>query len=139
MSAHFAIKKAESFCHAFGLQVPILAAPMAGVSPPSLAIAVGNAGAIGACGALLMKPQAIREWASSVRTGTNGPFQINTWIPDPAPVRDLINEARICEFIGAWGPAVDTAAATTSLIDFEAQCEAMLDARPAIMSSIMGI
>src|SRR6266550_3993308 len=35
--------RADVFCRRFGLRLPILLAPMAGVSPPSLSIAVANA------------------------------------------------------------------------------------------------
>ena len=114
-------------------------APMAGACPPSLAIAVGNAGGLGACGALLMKPEAIRAWAAEVRAKTNGGFQLNTWIPDPAPVRDVAHEARVREFLGTWGPAVAADAGDAATVDFDAQCEAMLEAGPAIVSSIMGL
>jgi nitronate monooxygenase len=51
--------RAEGFCKRFGLKLPILLAPMAGVSPPSLSIAMMNAGSLGACGALLMQPSEI--------------------------------------------------------------------------------
>ncbi|HEX9237282.1 MAG TPA: hypothetical protein VF866_00825, partial [Xanthobacteraceae bacterium] len=47
----------------------------------SLAIAVANAGGLGGCGALMMQPEAIRQWAADVRAGTNGGFQFNLWIP----------------------------------------------------------
>ena len=44
----------SAFGTRFGLRVPILLAPMVGVSAPSLSIAVANAGGLGACGVLLM-------------------------------------------------------------------------------------
>ena len=131
--------RARAFCDAFTLRVPILMAPMAGASPASLAIAVANAGGLGACGALLMKPEAIRAWASEVRAQTNGSFQINLWLPDPAPVRDYAHEARVREFLGLWGPDVAPEAANVTPIDFAEQCEAMLEAGPAMVSSIMGL
>src|SRR3954464_13111178 len=106
MSDHPAIARAKSFCEAHNLEAPILMAPMAGASPASLAIAVANAGGLGACGALLMQPDAIRTWVSSLRTGSNGGFQINLWIPDPEPVRDLVAEAKIRDFLRNWGPEV---------------------------------
>ena len=46
--------RTDMFCRHFGLQVPILLAPMAGACPPELSIAVAKAGGLGACGALLM-------------------------------------------------------------------------------------
>ena len=57
-----ALVRAENFTRAHGLQIPILLAPVAGACPPSLSIAVANAGGLGSCGALLMKPEAIRRW-----------------------------------------------------------------------------
>ncbi len=132
-------QRADAFCKRFGLRIPILMAPMAGASPASLAIAVGNGGGLGACGVLLMKPDAIRTWAREVRAGTNGAFQLNTWIPDPAPVRDAAHEAAVRGFLAHWGPAVPEEAANVTPVDFEAQCAAMLEAGPAIISSIMGL
>lgn len=133
------LSRARAFCDAFDLRLPVLMAPMAGACPASLAIAVANAGGLGGCGALLMKPEAIRAWASEVRAASNGGFQINLWIPDPPPARDAAHEARVRGFLGQWGPPVPPEAADTALIDFEAQCEAMLEAGPAIVSSIMGV
>lgn len=131
--------RARAFCDAFGLRLPILMAPMAGASPTSLAIAVARAGGLGGCGALLMQPEAIRAWAADHRAQTNGAFQINLWIPDPAPVRDAEHEARVRSFLGQWGPAVSAEAADVTTIDFATQCEAMLAVSPALVSSIMGL
>jgi nitronate monooxygenase len=73
---------------------------------PSLAIAVANAGGLGGCGALLMKPDAIRTWSSDVRAGSNGGFQLNLWISDPSPKRDAAAEDAVRRFLGNWGPEV---------------------------------
>jgi nitronate monooxygenase len=81
-------ERTKDFCARFNLRAPILLAPMAGACPPSLSIAVANAGGLGSCGALLMAPDAIMAWANEVRAGTNGAFQLNLWIPDPPPRRD---------------------------------------------------
>src|ERR1700685_985093 len=101
-----ALDRAENFARAHGLQIPILLAAMAGACPPSLSSAVANAGGLGSCGALLMKPEAIKAWASEVRAGTNGGFQLNLWIPDPPPVRDAPAEDRVRAFLANWGPEV---------------------------------
>src|SRR5882757_10750788 len=92
------LDRAHRFCERFGLRLPILLGPMAGACPPSLAIAVANAGGLGSCGALLMTPEAILKWAAEVRAGTNGVFQLNLWIPDPPPRRDAAHEARVRDF-----------------------------------------
>jgi len=131
--------RTEAFCARFGLQVPILLAPMAGVSAPSLSIAVANAGGLASCGALLMQPQEIQAWADEVRAHTAGAFQLNLWIPDPPPMRDPAHETRLREFLARWGPPVPAEAADTRPPDFSAQCEALLEVAPPIVSSVMGL
>ena len=132
--------RADVFCRRFGLRLPILLAPMAGVSAPSLSIAVANAGGLGACGALLLSPAEIRAWADEVRGASTGQFQFNLWIPEPEPPRrDAAREAQLREFLGRWGPTVPAEAGDTSLPDFGAQCQALLDAAPPIVSSVMGL
>jgi nitronate monooxygenase len=74
-----------------------------------------------------------------VREGTNGKFQLNLWIPDPTPKRDMTAEEAVRQFLGNWGPEVVREAGNFTLPDFAAQCEAMLDAGPPIISSIMGL
>src|SRR6185312_13578414 len=138
-SSHPALARAEAFCRAYNIRVPILQAPMAGACPPSLAIAVANAGGLGGCGALLMEPAAIKQWAAEMRAGSNGGFQFNLWIPDPPPKRDAAHEAAVRAFLGQWGPAVAPEAGDVSMPDFAAQCDALLEAGPAIVSSIMGV
>lgn len=59
--------RALAFCQRHGLQMPIIEAPMAGACPVSLAVAVANAGAMGAMGALLSKPEAIFDWTAEFR------------------------------------------------------------------------
>ena len=134
-----ALARAHEFCERFGLQVPILLAPMAGASATSLSIAVANAGGLGACGALLMKPEEIAAWAEDVRAATNGPFQMNLWIPDPPPQRDREHEAKVREFLAQWGPEVAEEAGDTRPPDYAEQCEALLEVSPPILSSVMGL
>jgi nitronate monooxygenase len=133
------LDRATAFGVKYGLKVPILLAPMAGASPASLSIAVGNAGGMGAFGALLTPPEGIRSWVHEVRSRTSGPFQLNVWIPDPPARRDSDAEDRIRKFLEAWGPPVPKSAADIVPPDFAAQCETFLDLAPAAVSSIMGI
>ena len=123
----------------FGLRMPIVLAPMAGASEPSLSIAVENAGSMGSCGALLMRPPEILSWANEVRAAGRGAFQINLWVPDPPPVRDATHEERMREFLATWGPAVPADAGDATPPDFSEQCEALLEARPLAASSVMGL
>ena len=139
MPQHPALARAAAFCDQFNLRVPILMAPMASACPPSLAIAIANAGGLGGCGAVMMQPDAIKKWASDVRAGTNGGFQFNLWIPDPPPKRDAAAEAAVRDFLANWGPPVPPEAGNLVLPNFQAQCDALLEASPVIVSSIMGL
>jgi nitronate monooxygenase len=131
--------RATAFCDQYGLQCPILLAPMAGACPVSLSVAVANAGGMGALGALMTTPSGITEWVKVFTAQSKGPLQINTWIPDPAPRRDADAESRVRAFLAAWGPEVPAAAGDVVLPDFDAQCRAFLEARPRVVSSIMGL
>lgn len=133
------VGRAELFAAWLGIRLPILLAPMAGACPPSLSIAVANAGGMGACGALLMKPDEIAAWCAEFRSQSQSEFQINLWIPDPQPKRDAELERRQREHLAQWGPPVPETAAEGVLPDFDAQCRTLLDARPKAISSIMGL
>jgi nitronate monooxygenase len=86
-----------------------------------------------------MAPAEIVAWANEVRNASNGRFQMNLWIPDPSPVRDAVHESRVREFLANWGPVVAQDAGDATPPDFVAQCEALLEARPPIVSSVMGL
>jgi nitronate monooxygenase len=132
-------RRVKQFSDLAGIQMPILLAPMAGACPPALSIAVANAGGLGACGALLMSPEAILSWCDEFRLESSGDFQLNLWIPDPPPDRNSELEARQREFLASWGPPVPPNAGESVLPDFQAQCEALLAAKPRAISSIMGV
>jgi nitronate monooxygenase len=134
-----ALTRAEQFCRRFGLRAPILLAPMAGACPPELSIAVANAGGLGACGVLLMPAADIADWVARFRAGSQGAFQLNMWIPDPVPARDAAHETRLRGFLGQWGPEVPASAGDARPPELATQCAAMLEARPPVVSSIMGV
>src|ERR1700722_13025449 len=118
-------ERVGQFQSRFGLERPILLAPMAGACPASLSIAVQSAGGMGACGAVLMQPEEILAWAQEVHRDGSERFQINLWIPDPAPSRDPVREAKMRSFLAAWGPEVPAQAGDAAPPDFSSQCEAL--------------
>lgn len=134
-----AVAQAKEFSARLGIRLPVLLAPMAGACATSLSAAVANAGGMGACGALLMKPEEIAAWCADFRAQSQGEFQINLWIPGPEPKRDAELERRQREYLAQWGPEVPESATEGVLPDFDAQFRAMLGARPKAISSIMGV
>jgi nitronate monooxygenase len=114
---------------------------MAGSCPVGLAAAVANAGGMGGMGALLTSPEGIEKWVAEFRSRSNGSFQLNSWIPEPAPVRDRAAEKPVRDFLSKWGPPVPDEASNSNVSppDFETKWEAFLAAKPTAVSSIMGV
>ncbi|TQL69881.1 nitronate monooxygenase [Nocardioides albertanoniae] len=115
--------------------MPILQAPMAGACPPALAAAVAGAGGMGAAGVVLDAPEKISTWVREFRSRSEGPFQLNMWIPDPVD-DDPAKIAAAQGFLRGFGEPGPEQPPGPS---FEEQCEAMLEARPRVISSIMGL
>jgi nitronate monooxygenase len=86
-----------------------------------------------------MTPPEIVAWANEVRAASNDRFQINLWIPDPAPARDADREAQLRDFLSQWGPAVAPHAGDGTPPDFCSQFAAVLEARAPVASSVMGL
>jgi nitronate monooxygenase len=61
------------------------------------------------------------------------------WVPDPQPTRDPEHEEKVRRFLAQWGPEVALEAGNAVPPDFNAQCEALLNAAPPIVSSVMGL
>jgi nitronate monooxygenase len=65
----------------FGARYPIIQAPMATVSPPSLAAAVSNAGALGTIAGAALSADELRAAIREVRAATDAPFGVNLFAP----------------------------------------------------------
>jgi len=128
-------RRVEEYCDRFGLRLPILQAPMSGACPPELAVAVAEVGGMGASGVLLDSPERIAEWMEQFRARSQGAVQLNVWVPDP-PSDDQTRVDGAIEFLGRFGTPGEHGAAVPV---YEQQCEAMLTARPTVVSSIMGL
>jgi nitronate monooxygenase len=118
-SSPHARNRATTFCQRYGLEAPIIQAPMAGSCPPGLAAAVANAGGLGGMGALMTSPEGIAEWVAEFRSQSNGPFQLNRWIPQPTPARNPAAEKRMREFLSKLGPPVPDEVGDVQFPDFE--------------------
>ena len=62
-----------------GIGLPIIQAPMAGVSTPSMAAAVSNAGGLGSLGVAAVGFEAARRMIADVRALTDRPFNVNVF------------------------------------------------------------
>src|SRR4051794_5964748 len=73
------------------ISLPIIQAPMAGVSTPEMAAAVSNAGGLGSIGVGNVKAEGAREQIRQVRGLTDRPFNVNVFCRQPA-VADMQKE-----------------------------------------------
>ncbi len=127
-----------------GLALPIVQAPMAGVSCPALAAAVAEAGGLGSialgAGDALAAAAQIRD----LRARTNRPFNVNLFVhappaPDPAKEAAWIERwrGRFAEF-GATPPE-RLAPLYTSFAQDDAMLALLLAERPAVVSLHFGL
>lgn len=127
-----------------GLGLPIIQAPMAGVSTPAMAAAVSNAGGLGSIGIGAVDAAGARTMIEAVRGATNRPFNVNLFCHRPA-VRDAAKEAAWIERLrprfaahGAQPPAA-LAEIYRSFVEDDAMLAMLLDTRPAIVSFHFGL
>ena len=77
----------------FGLDIPIIQAPMAGAQGVDLAMAVADAGGLGSLPCAAMKPDQVRCEVARFRRSTHKPINLNFW-SHPAPQGSLAREVR---------------------------------------------
>ena len=75
-----------------GIDHPILQAPMAGAQGSRLAVAVSNAGGLGALPGALLGLDALRDELVAIRAGTDRPYHVNFFCHEP-PAADLARDA----------------------------------------------
>ncbi|MGG6429695.1 NAD(P)H-dependent flavin oxidoreductase [Acetobacter ghanensis] len=133
-----------SFIDQLGLHVPVLQAPMAGVSTPALAAAVCNAGALGALGLGAMDAEAARGMITELRVRTPQPFNVNLFVYKE-PERNLQQEAAWLEWLqplfAQFGTSAPTAlqAPYTSFADDPDMLRMLLEVRPPVISFHFGV
>jgi nitronate monooxygenase len=95
--------RASALMALFGLKYPIFSAGMSETAIPDLAIAVSNAGGLGAIGATLHVADVVRERVLRVKSATNRPFAVNFLLAfDPVTLPVALDAgAPIVQF--AWG------------------------------------
>ena len=90
----------ETFRARLGTSLPIIQAPMAGVSTPRLAAAVSNAGALGSIAIGAAAPEQARKMLAETRALTDRPFNVNVFC-HRAPREDV---TRNSDWLAALAP-----------------------------------
>lgn len=133
-----------SFVERLGLDVPVLQAPMAGVSTPVMAAAVSNAGALGAIGLGAATATTARQMIEQVRAGTSRPFNVNLFVhttPKGDPACDAAWLAWLQPLFAQYSAtAPDTLEAPyTSFADDPDMLRMLLEVRPPVISFHFGL
>lgn len=104
--------RAKAMMAAFGLTRPIFQAGMGGVASPTLAIAVSNAGALGAIGITNASADRTKALIAEVRAGTTRPFAVNYLLSFDLTTLDVALEAGAPIIQFAFGMPTSEAAAS---------------------------
>jgi len=132
-----------------GIDRPIVLGPFGGMSSVPLTAAVSEAGGLGSYGLYGLGPDRISAVAAELRERTSRPFALNLWLPfrragepEPGAPFDWADYDRavdglrpLFEETGAAEPAWPV----PPLPDFDEQLDAVLEARPAVLSVIFGV
>lgn len=127
-----------------GLSIPLVQAPMAGVSTPALAAAVSNAGALGSIAVGATDAAGARAMIAEVRARTTRAFNVNLFVhaepmPDPAREAAWLDwlAPRFAEF-GAEPPAA-LRTIYRSFADDPEMLAVLVEAAPPVVSFHFGL
>jgi nitronate monooxygenase len=132
-----------SLTHQLGIELPILQAPMAGVQGSDLAIAVSEAGGLGALPCAMLSPEAMGAELSRIRVATARPLNVNFFCHAP-PAQDEARLARwhqaLAPYYAEFGLDIDSVPAGPGRRPFDhAACDALEPFRPEVVSFHFGL
>jgi nitronate monooxygenase len=126
-----------------GIDHPILQAPMAGAQRSALAIAVSDAGALGALPCALLRPADIRDEVAAIRRATTRPFNLNFFCHHPLPIdppRESAWRERLAPYHRELGLDPDAAPTAPARAPFDdVQCALVEELRPSVVSFHFGL
>jgi nitronate monooxygenase len=127
-----------------GVRLPIIQAPMAGISTPAMAAAASNAGALGSIGVGAASAETARRMIAAVRSASAQPFNVNVFCHQPAmrnPVREGAWIARLAPEFARYGATAPTALCEiyTSFVADDAMLRMLVAERPKVVSFHFGL
>jgi nitronate monooxygenase len=127
-----------------GIDLPIIQAPMAGVSSPAMAAAVANAGALGSIGVGATDAEGARRMIKAVRERSQRSLNVNVFCHEPArPDRDIeagwIDELRPHFQLFGASPPTQLREIYRSFLADEALLAVLIAERPRVVSFHFGL
>jgi nitronate monooxygenase len=127
----------------FGIELPIIQAPMAGVQGVALAAAVSSAGGLGSLPCAMLSSDQMRTELAAVRARTDRPFNVNFFChhqPVPDPVREAAWRAALAPYYREVGIDPGAIPSGPGRASFDADTAAALAPfRPAVVSFHFGL
>jgi nitronate monooxygenase len=127
----------------FGIDVPILLAPMAGSADAELGIAVAEAGGLGAIPCAMLSPEQVGAQVGIYRQRTRRPLNLNFFchmIMDADPAQEAAWRKRLAPYYAEFGLPADAKASGTPRVPFdEASCALVEDLKPEVVSFHFGL
>lgn len=127
----------------FGVDLPIIQAPMAGSTSPDMVIAVSNAGGLGSLPTALYSEEQLRAALDTVRAGTKKPINLNFFshqTPADDPVAQAAWRARLRGFYVEEGLDADQPIPAAGRAPFnDAFAKVVEDYRPEVVSFHFGL
>ncbi|MBL8589493.1 MAG: nitronate monooxygenase, partial [Methylobacteriaceae bacterium] len=135
--------KDRRLCDLLGLEHPILQAPMAGAQGAAMAIAVSEAGGLGALPCAMLTAETMRAEMAAIRAATARPVNLNFFChapPAPDPARATAWRARLAPLYREAGLDPDAPWPAATRAPFDAtSCAFVEDARPEVVSFHFGL
>jgi len=127
----------------FGIDHPIIQAPMAGASSAQMAIAVSQAGGLGSIAAAMLTAETLRTELQIVQQGTGRSINVNFFVHEP-PVEDAVREVgwrkRLEPYYRELGLPADAGAGGPVRAPFDAAlCDVLLEMKPKVASFHFGL
>jgi nitronate monooxygenase len=127
----------------FGIELPVIQAPMAGSQGSELAVAVSNAGGLGSLPCAMLSVESMQSELKAIRSGTAKPFNVNFFChtpPEPNAKREAAWRELLAPYYREYGIAVGEAAAAPSRAPFSAAAaDALQEFKPAVVSFHFGL
>lgn len=126
------------------MDLPVIQAPMAGVSTPEMAAAVSEAGGLGSIGVGNVDAQVTRQMIAAVRARTTGPFNVNVFCHQPAianAAREAAWLAKLTPEFAQFGaePPTQLREIYQSFTTDEEKLALLLEEKPAVVSFHFGL
>jgi nitronate monooxygenase len=127
----------------FGIDLPVIQAPMAGSQGSALAIAVSNAGGLGSLPCAMLGADALRAELVAIKAQTDRPYNLNFFChatPVPDPVREARWRAVLEPCYRAFGLDSGQLTAAPARLPFDAPTAELLEEfKPPVVSFHFGL